>query len=37
VIDKTKIDPYELTLFWSLLTRWNLSLLVEPGELVCVH
>jgi hypothetical protein len=36
VIDKTIIDPWELTLFSSLLTGWNLSLLVELGELVCV-
>jgi hypothetical protein len=36
VIDKTRIDPLELTLFSSLLTRWNFSLPVEPEELVCV-
>jgi hypothetical protein len=36
MIDKTRIDPYELTLFSSLSTRWNLTLPVEPGELVYV-
>jgi hypothetical protein len=30
VIDRTRIDPWEWTLFSSLPTRWNLSLLVEP-------
>jgi hypothetical protein len=36
MIDKTRIDPYELNLYLSLPTRWNLSLPVEPRELVCV-
>jgi hypothetical protein len=36
MIDKTRIDPYELTLYSSLLIRWNLSLPVELGVLVCV-
>jgi hypothetical protein len=36
MIDMTRIDPYELSLFLSLPTRWNLSLTIEPGELVCV-
>jgi hypothetical protein len=36
MIDRTRIDPYELTLFSSLPTRRNLSLPIEPRELVCV-
>jgi hypothetical protein len=36
VIDRTRIDPKELTLFSTLLIRWNLSLPIEPGVLVCV-
>jgi hypothetical protein len=36
VIDKTRIDPQELTLFLSVPTRWNLSLPVEPRDFVCV-
>jgi hypothetical protein len=34
MIDRTRIDPLELSLFSSLPTRWNLSLPVEPGEVV---
>jgi hypothetical protein len=36
MIDRTRIDPYELTIFSSLSTRWNLSLPLEPRVLVYV-
>jgi hypothetical protein len=36
LIDRTRIDPLELTLFSSVPTRWNLGLPVVPRELVCL-
>jgi hypothetical protein len=37
MIDKTRIDPKDLTLFLNLPTRWNPGLPVESRELVCVR